>query len=434
MPLAGELSIAAAIVLLALAALHDMAVRTVPNRLVVLLALSACVLAASQHRLLASGATGSVMLAIAALLWLRRCMGGADVKLLAASGLLVGPAGVLPMLLATSLAGGALCLPYLAGRRLTTPSCPEPPRPPAAPARTVRALAAAPARSPALRGGDRRRNPDRPVARSLIAMLRILVLGIGGLLVSAFAVVAYVGLAPAKPPAVVVQRTVAVIATAHPVRAGSLLQPADLAVRDMPADKVPAGARTDSAEARNALVGAMVRRMLGEHDVVATDDVLRPGDRGFLAAVLAPGTRAVSVAVDSVSGEAGLIWPGDRVDLILTQMIEGIDQSLAHRFAGETVLGDVRVIAVDQQLVQGGQASGLLDQHSQASRTITLEVTPRDAARIAVATRLGKLQVVLRAAQPDALAAVVTPAAADTPAATPVVARADAPVAALRPG
>ncbi len=241
-------------------------------------------------------------------------------------------------------------------------------------------------------------------------MLRVLVLGIGGLLVLAVTVVAYVGLQPAPVPAVAMQAKVSVLAAAHPLRAGSLLQPGDLALREMPADQVPAGAHRDTTEARNALVGAMVRRMLGEHDVIAADDVLRPGDRGFLAAVLAPGTRAVSVAVDAVSGEAGLIWPGDRVDLILTQTIEGMNQSPAHRVAGETVLGDVRVIAVDQQMVQGGQAGGLLEGRNPASRTITLEVTPQDAARIAVATRLGKLQVVLRSAGPD-VADVARPSA-----------------------
>ena len=249
-------------------------------------------------------------------------------------------------------------------------------------------------------------------------MLRILILGIGGLLVSAFAVVAYVGLAPVKHATAAPSPTVAIIAAAHPVRAGNLLQPGDLAERDLPADKVPVGARADSAEARSALVGAMVRKSLADHEVIEADDVLRPGDRGFLAAVLEPGTRAVSVAVDAVSGEAGLIWPGDRIDLILTQTLDGTDQSLAHRVAGETVLGDVRVIAVDQQLVQGGQASGLLEGRNVASRTITLEVTPRDAARIAVATRLGKLQVVLRAA--PAIAAAQASGAALPIAAQPV--------------
>ncbi len=261
-------------------------------------------------------------------------------------------------------------------------------------------------------------------------MLRILVLGIGGLLLSAFAVVAYVGLTPVKPATAAAAPTIGVIAAAHPVRAGSLLQPGDLAITDVPANKVPPGARTDTAEARNALVGAMVRKSLADHEVIAAEDVLRPGDRGFLAAVLQPGTRAVSVAVDAVSGEAGLIWPGDRVDLILTQTLDGMDQSLAHRVAGETVLGDVRVIAVDQQLVQGGQASGVLEGHEAASRTITLEVTPRDAARIAVATRLGKLQVVLRAAPPLVAAAAgsADPAALAIPASIPAASAIGVPV------
>ena len=74
-------------------------------------------------------------------------------------------------------------------------------------------------------------------------------------------------------------------------------------------------------------------------------DVLRPTDGGFLAAVLAPNHRAVSVAVDAVSGTAGLIWPGDRVDLILTQTNDEAGVPLGRRTFGETVLRDLRVIA-----------------------------------------------------------------------------------------
>ncbi len=272
-------------------------------------------------------------------------------------------------------------------------------------------------------------------------MLRILVITIGGLMLIAVGLVAYEGLQPAvktSGPAAA-ETQVAIIAAAHAVRAGSLLQPDDIGRREVPQDKLPPGAQLDTSEARNALIGAMLRRMLGEHDVIASDDVLRPGDRGFLAAVLAPGSRAISVAVDSVSGEAGLIWPGDRVDLILTQTIEATDQSLAHRVSGETVLDDVRVIAVDQQLVQGGQASGLLQSRGPSLRTITLEVTPENAARVAVATRLGKLLVVLRSAQPAALAAdepllARPPPAAGRDATVPVVASAPIPAPARPAG
>ena len=63
--------------------------------------------------------------------------------------------------------------------------------------------------------------------------------------------------------------------------------------------------------------------------------------------------RAVTVAVDATTGAAGLIWPGDRVDLILTQTIQEATLPLGRRVAAETVLSDVRVIAIDQQLVQG---------------------------------------------------------------------------------
>ena len=229
-------------------------------------------------------------------------------------------------------------------------------------------------------------------------MLRAVVLGAMGLLVAAFAVVAYVSMRPPAAAQAEAPKLVTVLVAARPVRAGTLLQPADLMGHDLPETMLPEGAPRDTPEMRAALVGAMARRSLDANAAIGAADVLRPGDRGFLAAVLSPGMRAVSVAVDNVSGEAGLIWPGDRVDVLLTQTIEAVDTAPGHHVSGEVVMNDVRVIAVDQQLVQGGQASGLLDGKSPASRTITLEVSSRDAARVAVATRLGKLQVVVRSA------------------------------------
>ena len=63
----------------------------------------------------------------------------------------------------------------------------------------------------------------------------------------------------------------------------------------------------------------MVRRSMVADEPVLPADVMRPGDHGFLAAVLEPGRLAVTVGVDAITGTAGLIWPGDHVDLILTQ-------------------------------------------------------------------------------------------------------------------
>jgi pilus assembly protein CpaB len=97
----------------------------------------------------------------------------------------------------------------------------------------------------------------------------------------------------------------------------------------------------------------MIRRSVSEGQPILPSDVVRPGDHGFLAAVPGPNMRAITVAVDAVSGTAGLIWPGDRIDLILTQMLDDPALAAGRRVAAETVLSDVRVIAVDQQIVQG---------------------------------------------------------------------------------
>jgi pilus assembly protein CpaB len=121
---------------------------------------------------------------------------------------------------------------------------------------------------------------------------------------------------------------------------------------------------------------------------------MRAGDRGFLAAVLGPGMRATTVGVDAVTGTAGLIWPGDHVDLILTETIDDPAAPLGRRIAGETVLHNVRVIAIDQELMQGANAANATYPNAASqSRTVTLEVSPANAERIAVATRLGHLSL-----------------------------------------
>ena len=114
---------AAAILILAAAALHDLAARTVPNRLPTILALAGLGLAALRGDLPLSLAALFGVFAFACLLWLRGLMGGGDVKLLAATSLLVTPDRVGLLLAAVAVAGGVLCLPYLPGRRLfRTPS------------------------------------------------------------------------------------------------------------------------------------------------------------------------------------------------------------------------------------------------------------------------------------------------------------------------
>ena len=132
--------------------------------------------------------------------------------------------------------------------------------------------------------------------------------------------------------------------------------------------------------------------------------MIHPGDHGFLAAVLAPGMRATTVGVDAISGAAGLIWPGDKVDVLLTQTMDDADVPVGQRIAASLVLQNVRVIATGQQLVQGATSA---DKAQPPATTVTLEVTPEQAERCAVAAHLGPLSLVVHSSQPLPVTAAV---------------------------
>jgi len=200
--------------------------------------------------------------------------------------------------------------------------------------------------------------------------------------------------AEAKTEAPPPPSTVSVITAARVIHAGSLLRSEDLASKDVPRSELGPDTTLDTPEVRRSLSGAMVRRGFGVGELLRPADVMHPGDHGFLAAVLMPGMRALTVGVDAITGTAGLIWPGDRVDLILTKEIPDSTASPGHRIAAETILSDVRVIAIDQQLVQGASPGS----SEQPARTVTLEVNQDQAERVSVATRLGRLSLSVRSA------------------------------------
>mgnify|MGYP002621434201 FL=1 len=213
--------------------------------------------------------------------------------------------------------------------------------------------------------------------------------------------------APPPPPPPPVRTRLLVASRALP--AGTLLKDEDFTVREVPPEDVPEGALASSDETRAEMRGALLRRYLDPGATVTRADFLRPRDRGFLAAVLRPGMRAISIGVDATTGAAGLIWPGDQVDVILTQELDNSDAPLARRVVSETILTDVRVIAVDQQITQGPGSSEA--PAGRLARTVSLEVTPEQAEKVAVARTLGRVDITVRAmdqAPEDALARATT--------------------------
>jgi pilus assembly protein CpaB len=245
-------------------------------------------------------------------------------------------------------------------------------------------------------------------------VLRIMFFALMAIGLVGFGTVAWISTRPPPPPPHVAAAPppakIAVLGAARALRAGSLLKPEDLAAKEILIADRSTDMSADTPDARRALAGAMVRRSLSVGEPVRASDVMRPGDHGFLAAVLQPGMRAVTVAVDATTGAAGLIWPGDRVDLILTQTIQEASMPLGHRVAAETVLSDVRVIAIDQQLVQGADTN----QTDNQARTVTLEATQEQAVSVSVATRLGRLSLSVRSADTTSSAGTKVAAGRDT--------------------
>lgn len=187
---------------------------------------------------------------------------------------------------------------------------------------------------------------------------------------------------------------VTVLAASRSLDGGHLLKPEDVTTIDIPHGRESPDMTVDSPEAREALMGAMLLHAVGGRTILRSDDLLRPGDRGFLAAALHGGMRAVTVGVNAITGTAGLIWPGDHVDLILTQTFPNEPQA-ERRVVAEIVLSNVRVIAIDRRLVLGRDAG-----REPQARTVTLEVTAIQAEQVSVVTRMGLLSLAVRSAKP----------------------------------
>jgi pilus assembly protein CpaB len=143
------------------------------------------------------------------------------------------------------------------------------------------------------------------------------------------------------------------------------------------------------------LVGTVVRSEITAGQPVTQGALVRPGERGFLAAALGPGMRAITVGVSPTSGVAGFVFPGDRVDIVLTHQVSGAggDEGGDPLRVSETIIRNVRVLATDQR-INARDPEG--NQVAQAVSTVTLEATPRIAERIAVAQSIGQISLSLR--------------------------------------
>lgn len=190
---------------------------------------------------------------------------------------------------------------------------------------------------------------------------------------------------------------VLVATTALPI--GTILSAESFKFQPWPKDLVENAYFIEGEADPASLAGKVVRVSVPAGQPITKGGVVGPGERGFLAAALTPGMRAVTVPIDVQSGVAGFLFPGDRVDVVLTHSIdgggsteEGGTVAAQPLKVAETILRNVRILAIDQRTNDlGGEESG-----PQTGRTVTFEVSPKLVEKIAVAQTLGQLSLSLR--------------------------------------
>jgi pilus assembly protein CpaB len=167
----------------------------------------------------------------------------------------------------------------------------------------------------------------------------------------------------------------------RPVESGEILRPSEAARQIKP--ELDEGTRAE-------VYGAAVRpaHNIAAGESIRRGNIVKPGERDFLQVVLTPGARAIAIPVATGGASTGLLFPGDRVDVILTQNFKGESTVITRRSVSETVVENLRVLAIDTPDAKAPSGS--------FGRTVTLEVTPQQAEKINVATELGKLSLTLR--------------------------------------
>jgi pilus assembly protein CpaB len=140
------------------------------------------------------------------------------------------------------------------------------------------------------------------------------------------------------------------------------------------------------------LLGTVVRNPITAGQPLTHGTLVGPKDRGFLAAALGPGMRAVTVPVSATSGVAGFVFPGDRIDMVLTQDVAGGGDGPPLKVS-ETIVRNLRVLATDQRVDSKDEEGKTV---VKTFTTVTFEATPRIAEKIAVAQSMGTLSLALR--------------------------------------
>ncbi len=197
--------------------------------------------------------------------------------------------------------------------------------------------------------------------------------------------------APAAPPAPIPMLDI-LVAKAD-IAIGTALSENDMQWQSWPAAAANAAfvRKTEHPNALEEYKGAIVRVPMAAGEPLRDNKIIKANGSGYMSAILPAGKRAVSIEIAPETGAGGFILPNDRVDVILTHRDTQADKtSNAQTTIGETILSDVRVLAIDQ-LVQEKDGQRVL-----IGKTATLEVSEQQAELLAGARQTGVVSLALR--------------------------------------
>jgi len=224
---------------------------------------------------------------------------------------------------------------------------------------------------------------------------RLVVLGIaiaaGGL--AAILAGSFESPAPPPPEPVAKVDTVDVLVATNDVNIGQAIGPNDMQWQSWPTSAASAAfiRRNDRGNAVEQLAGAIARTPISAGEPIRENKLIKAKGSGFMAAILPHGMRAISTEISPETGAGGFILPNDRVDVILSRRDREAERSTGiESHISETILSDVRVLAIDQNVEEKN------GQKVVVGRTATLELTQRQAETLAVAKQMGSLTLALR--------------------------------------
>ena len=234
----------------------------------------------------------------------------------------------------------------------------------------------------------------------LIAAVMAVLAGIAALHLSSKPAAPVVVAAAPEPPQTV--STVDIVVAKNAIPPGTMITQAMIDTQPWPANLVLKDFIV-SNQAGADVIGKVTRAGFQAREPLVSTKIANLNEAGFLAGTLPEGMRAITISTDAISGVAGFVFPGDRVDILLTHnipgQIKGSSPGDGHVSADkpaytETLISNVPVLAINLREVTNKDGGG--NPPLVAPSNMTLQVSAQDAENIRLAEKSGSLSLALR--------------------------------------